>query len=777
MRYNNPAPYAGYGYPDHNVPPEEKGKDWCMTYAKAAYNDWNFAFPRTVFYNNQGKYEKARLYAMGMQPVNQYKTWLGIDAQTNETWLNVDWTVRNIVGKFRDIALARLIQQEYGIVATPVDPLAKTELENYIAQMKAKIAVRQMMQQQNPELANHPMLARQPGEPADMEELEMRIDLGEQFNRSKDAEQAIQLALYQNNSKLFRKGIFQDLFDFGVAGYKEWLGDDNMPHFRKVDPECVIVSYCKKPDFDDAVHAGEVIDVALIDLATKTDEQGNLLFTEKQLTELAMSVAGKWGNPNSLGVSGTYYKPYDKFKVKAFEIEFYTYNNYYSNSFVNGKGNLVWEKKNAAASAAGKRKYNGKRIKYTYKCTWIVNTDYAYDWGMCYDQKRSVDVRKKAETTLSYKFIAGNFYEMHAEAMMERLIPLIDDYQLTVYKVQNFKNRAVPSGWWIDLDALENVALNKGGKNMSPKELLQMFFETGVLVGRSTDIANNNVNYKPVIPIENTAASELAMFYQDMQNTLAQIQSIIGLNEITDGSTPNPKTLVPGYENANISTNNALFQLQDGEKNLMERLAEDIMCRVQQAVKKGDVSGYAPALNSNILQFIRLSPDLSLRQYGIMLEEKSTDEQKQLLLANMQQDKANGFLDTSDEIHVLNTYNIKQAQMILAYRVKKAKEQSQAYEMQKIQMNNQGAAQAAQVAAQQDIQKMQVEWSMKTQYMEREYELKGQLLERELQVKATMNDTTAHAKILTQATANEGKLQQQTIQHAHEAQMEQQPAA
>lgn len=764
MQYSNitGTPYA---YPDHNIDPSEKGKQWCMDYAKAAMYDWNYIYPKTIFYNNGGAYELNRLYAIGQQPVNQYKTWLGVDKETNDSWLNISWEVRPIVSKYRDIAIARLIQQEYGIVATAIDPTAKSELDHYYAQAKAKIMVRKLMEQKNPELAGHPLLQRQPGEPVDMEEMEMRIDMGEQFNRSKDAEMLIQLGLYENDAQEYRRRLFEDLFDYGVAGYKEWLSEDNKPKFRKVNPECVVTNYCRKGNFDDLIHAGEVIDVALVDLALIKNEDGTPMYTEDQLTEMAVNVMGKWGNPNMLGPTGSYYKPYDKFKVKVFDISFFTYNNYYSNSFVNSKGNLVYEQKDKAKS--GNRRYSSKRIKYVYECKWIIGTDYAYDWGMAYDQKRDNNPKKKAETRLPYKFYAYNFYEMRAQSMMDRLRPLIDDYQLTVYKIQNFKNRAVPSGWWIDLDALENVGLSKGGKNMTPMQLLDMFFQTGVLVGRSTDITNNNVNYKPVIPIENTAASELAMFYQDLQFTLQQIQGIVGLNEITDGSTPNPKTLVPGYENANIATNNALFPLSFAEKQLFQSLGEDIMCRTQQGIKKGGVSGYAPAINSNTLQFVEASPDMALREYGIMLEEKSTEEQKQLLMMNMQQDKANGFLDTSDEIYVLNTYNIKMAQQILGYRVKKAKEAIQQEKMMINQQTIQGQQQSAQLTAQMAAQALQLEWQLKTQYMEREMDRKERLLTLELQGKAEINNTTATAKVVTQQTANQGKLEAQGQQHVH----------
>lgn len=53
-------------------------------------------------------------------------------------------------------------------------------------------------------------------------------------------------------------------------------------------------------------------------------------------------------------------------------------------------------------------------------------------------------------------------------------------------------------------------------------------------------------NTQPVIPMANTAASELAMFYQDLLNTVMSIEKMTGYNDITSGN-PNPKTLVPGY--------------------------------------------------------------------------------------------------------------------------------------------------------------------------------------------------------------------------------------
>lgn len=749
-----------FPYPNHNIDPQKKNAEWCMAYAKAAWSDWNFSYPKGVFYNNNGDYQKFRLYALGKQPITPYKKWLNVDQTTDNTWLSVDWTVRNIISGYRDKSISRLMKQTHGIVATPIDMQAKSELDAFYAKMKAKIALNQLMRQANPELAQHPMIAIQPGEPMDMEELEMRIELGEQFNRSKDAEQAIQLGFYENNIEHFKRIIYEDLFDYGVAGYKEWLGEDNHAKLRRVNPENVIINFCRESNFSDMIHAGEVIDVSLIDLATVKDEEGNLVFTEKELLEFAGSIAGKFGNPLSVGRGYGWYKPYDKFKCKVLDIEFYSYDDFNYNISVDKNGNMDFRKADYARGAKSD-KYTRKKVQVVYKCKWVVGTDKCYDWGLANDMKRSSNPKKKAYTKLSYKFIAYDFYEMKATGMMERLIPFIDDYQLTMLKIQNFKNRAVPSGWWIDLDMLENTALSKGGKNLTPLELLDMFFQTGVLVGRSRDAAGNPMgpNWKPVIPIGNTAATELAMFYQDLVNSIQAIEKITGYNPVTAGEV-NPKLLTLGYESANQSTDDALWQMQNAERQLIQSLAEDVLCRMQQGVKKGSVEGFAPyanALNQNTITFIKVSPNIALREYGIMLQEKTSDEQKAYIFQQMQGDIANGLLDSSDAIMLLNTQNAKACQLLWQYKVRKNKEAINQQKQAELQLVNDGNARMQQEKNMFELQKIQMEGEIK---LALEKEITNRELEKEkirLVKESDVTQLSNQGKILTQMVANEGK--------------------
>ena len=141
----------------------------------------------------------------------------------------------------------------------------------------------------------------------------------------------------------------------------------------------------------------------------KKDEEGNILFTDDDLMQFASTIAGQFGNPRLLGLGTGWMKPYDKFKCKVLDIEFYTYNERVYRDTPDESGNADFRK---AEFGRGKKsdKYTRKRIQYVYKCKWIIGTDKCYDWGMAYDQKRSNEVKYKAKTkTIGENIILVSF--------------------------------------------------------------------------------------------------------------------------------------------------------------------------------------------------------------------------------------------------------------------------------------------------------------------------------------------------------------------------------
>jgi hypothetical protein len=336
--------------------------------------------------------------------------------------------------------------------------------------------------------------------------------------------------------------------------------------------------------------------------------------------------------------------------------------------------------------------------KVVYKCKWLIQTDYMYDWGMSENQ-----IRKPSswwDTKLNIQLYSWNFYKMRFAGITERLIPLEDKASLTWFKLQNMSNKLIPYLINIDLNALEGVDFGGGGEKMNPTKVMDFIFSNFVVPYRSTDLLSQNPNYKPV-SIE--ASGQLAVFgqlYQELQNTLDMMRQVSGLNELTDGSTPNAKTLVPVANAAMESTNNALYLLSFADKQLIQDLADAIVSKVQIAVKLGKVEGYARALGEETVKFFQISPDISIHEFGIFIEDVPSDFERQQLIQELNIRDSQGLIEPEDKILVMSTKNLKMASMILAYRIKKRREKLQEFELQKIQEASQGNAMAVQVAEQ-----------------------------------------------------------------------------
>ena len=264
------------------------------------------------------------------------------------------------------------------------------------------------------------------------------------------------------------------------------------------------------------------------------------------------------------------------------------------------------------------------------------------------------------------------------------------------------------------------------------------------------------------------------MFFNDLINSISMIERITGYNEVTSGN-PNPKTLVPGYQMAEQSTADALYPMSYAEEQITLQLAENSLCRMQQGIKKGaNVSGYAPALNSNTLRFIEIAPEIALRDYGIEIERRTTNDQKAWLLQQMQMDIQNGWLDTSDAVLLVNTKNVKQAQMIWAHRVKKAKEKQQQQELAKIQANNEGQQQSAMMAQQMATQQRQMEmdFELRKEQMKLEAELEKERMKIESmeriammnsQTKLAVAEETGSSKVNSHVLQSNAMIEKQKI--------------
>jgi len=714
---------TGNSYPNAQCDPREKGFAYILQYVKAAWNE-SMGMMGGMLYFGQNRYSEIRAYGLGKQSISKYKKILGVDDIQDNSWLNISWEVPPFLCKYRDIGLSLLYKKQLDIQCYAIDPLAKSEEDKWFNEMQIKIMMREAAQ--GTELENHPALQPQQGEPEDMEELAIQRKFGYKHVMAMEAEQAIQLIEQQNNIEEISKRVKDSLYDFGIGGYTTFIDENGMVKFREVVCKNLILSRCTKNDFSDLVHWGEVIEVRVPDLVP--------YFTAAQINDICVNIAGKWGNPKTfVPISGGgYNKGWNRFKVLVLDFKFLTWNDTVYKDEIDGRGNKRFgktsfqnkkfinpkveiesaeentlehdyhepldETKGREKQGEATPKYMSITKEVVYKTKWLVGTEYMYDYGLSENMSRKKSSWWK--TPLDIQLYAYNFDEMMFSGMTEKLIPFEDDICLTWYKLQNLSNKLIPYIINMDLNALEGLNMGKGGANLKPSEAVDFIFQNFVALYRSTDLLSRNPNYKPV-SIE--ATGQLAAFsqlYDKLRSNIDLMRQVSGLNEATDASTVNSHNL-NSTNNAMIeSTNNALYPIMNADRQLRLSLDDSIVMKVQIAVKLGKVEGYAKGLGDGTVKFFQINPDVSLYELGIFGEEAPTKEERAALWQEVSIKESQGLLDISDKIMVMSCRNLKQAAMLLDYKVRKNQEKQQQQQLQVQQQQIQGQQQQIQISEQ-----------------------------------------------------------------------------
>ena len=123
MEFPKPR-YPDTAFPYHLLDPAQKGKAWCLQYAKAAYQTWSNAY---LWMQRRGDWLADRKYAEGNQTTQKYNDWF--QRSVNErgeraTYLNLDWSIISTIPKIRRVVINHLLKMNYDIIATAVNPEA-----------------------------------------------------------------------------------------------------------------------------------------------------------------------------------------------------------------------------------------------------------------------------------------------------------------------------------------------------------------------------------------------------------------------------------------------------------------------------------------------------------------------------------------------------------------------------------------------------------------------------------------------------------------------------
>ena len=162
------------------------------------------------------------------------------------------------------------------------------------------------------------------------------------------------------------------------------------------------------------------------------------------------------------------------------------------------------------------------------------------------------------KVNMNYNLCAPEMYHGRIESLVGRMIGFADMIQLTHLKLQQVLSRIVPDGVYLDVDGLAEVDLGNGTK-YNPREALNMYFQTGSIVGRSmTQDGDPNPGKVPIQELQSSSGNQkIQSLIQTYQYYLQMIRDVTGLNEARDASTPDKNALVGLQKLAAANSNTA----------------------------------------------------------------------------------------------------------------------------------------------------------------------------------------------------------------------------
>jgi len=716
-------------FPSQVVSDAEKiSYDYGLKVAKAIESEWfndNSGTDRYESYQND--FHRLRLYARGEQSIKKYKDELSINGDLS--YLNLDWTPVPIIPKFVDIVVNGIAERVYDIKAYSQDPNGVAKRTEYMESILGDMAAREMNDFAAEEFGMNLYENDPETLPQTQEELELHMQLTYKQAVEIAEEQAIKVLMEGNKYDLIKKQFFYDLTVLGIGAVKTSFNTSEGVIIDYVDPANLVYSYTESPYFDDIYYVGEVKTIPINELA-------------KQFPHLEQSDLEEINETNSAPQTNKHrgggYENQDNNKVSVLYFNYKTYMNEVYKVKETGSGaNKVIEKDDTFNPPEDAENFSKlqRSIECLYEGAIVLGTNKLLKWEMSKNMMRPKSDFTKVK--MNYSIVAPRMYKGKIESLVKRITGFADMIQLTHLKLQQVMSKMVPDGVYLDADGLAEIDLGNG-TNYNPQEALNMFFQTGSVIGRSfTSEGDMNPGRVPIQEITSgSGGNKIQALIGNYNYYLQMIRDTTGLNEARDGSMPDERALVGVQKLAAANSNTATRHILNSGLYLTTEVAEALSLRIS------DIIEYSPTKDAfiqsigvhNVATLEEMS-SLHLYDFGIFLDLAPDEEEQAKLENNIQQALAQQTIDLEDVIDLREIKNIKLANQLLKIRRKKKMQRDQQIQQQNIQAQSQANIQQQQASAQMEVQKQQALKQAEAQLAQMQAQLDAQKLQAESVIK------------------------------------------
>jgi len=688
-------------FPSQVVSDAEKiSYEYGLKVAQAIEGEWFDENNKSTRHSqSKNNFHNLRLYARGEQSIQKYKDELSINGDLS--YLNLDWKPVPIISKFVDIVVNGMSDRVYDIKAYSQDPYGVSKRTEYMNSIMSDMRTKDLKSFVKDKFGLDLFNGEAGLLPDSQEELDLHMQLNYKQAVEIAEEQALNVLMTGNRYELIKKRFYYDLTVLGIGAVKTSFNTSEGVTIDYVDPANLVYSHTDSPYFEDIYYVGEVKTIPINELVKQFPH-----LSSEDLEEI--SKKGRTGS-NKYENKRHHEDNNDNNKV---DILYFNYKTYMSEVYKLKESASGGEKaieKDDSFNPEDNENFSkeSRKIECLYDGALVLGTKKLLKWEMAKNMMRPKSDFTKVK--MNYAITAPRMYEGRIDSLVKRITGFADMIQLTHLKLQQVMSRMVPDGVYLDADGLAEIDLGNG-TNYSPQEALNMFFQTGSVIGRSfTSEGDQNPGKVPIQEITSgSGGGKLQALIGNYNYYLQMIRDVTGLNEARDGSTPDPKALVGVQKMAAANSNTATRHILQSGLFLTSEVCECLSLRIS------DIIEYSPARDAfvhsigahNVATLTEMS-ELHLYDFGIFIELTPDEEEKAMLENNIQVALGQQNIELEDAIDLREIKNIKLANQLLKIRRKKKNKRDQQVQQENMQAQAQANIAQQQASAEFEMQKQQ----------------------------------------------------------------------
>jgi len=714
-------------FPSQTVSDTEKlTEEYGLKVAKAIETEWfNDDRNNNRYKNNYNNFHRLRLYARGEQGIQKYKDELSINGDLS--YLNLDWTPVPIIPKFVDIVVNGIAERTYDINAFSQSPNGIEKRTEYMESILSDMRFQEFNNFTAQNFGVDTTKSEEKELPETPEELQLHMQLTYKQAVELAEEQALSVLMEGNNYELIKKRFYYDLTVLGIGATKTSFNTSEGVTIDYVDPANLVYSYTDSPYFDDIYYVGEVKSIPVNELAKQFPH-----LTESDLEDIMKNKSfNRNNNHNRYSTDKE-----DNNKIQVLYFNYKTYMNEVYKIKETGTGADKIIPKNDKFNPPKDKEGGYSRLLRSIECLYdgalILGTDKLLKWEMAKNMMRPKSDYTKVK--MNYAIVAPRIYNGKIESLVRRITGFADMIQLTHLKLQQVMSRMVPDGVYLDADGLAEIDLGNG-TNYNPQEALNMFFQTGSVIGRSfTQDGDVNPGKVPIQEITSSnGGGKMQSLIQTYNYYLQMIRDVTGLNEARDGSMPDKNALVGVQKLAAANSNTATRHILQAGLYLTAEVAECLSLRISDILEYSPTAdAFIQAIGAHNVATLEEMKELHLYDFGIFINLQPDEEEKAMLENNIQMALQQQNIELEDAIDLREIKNVKLANQLLKIRRKKKQDRDRQLQLENIQAQTQSNTQAAQAAAQAEVQKNQAITASKIELESAKAQLDSQKMQQEV---------------------------------------------